>query len=77
MDIIKELKNILDENTLQDNIKFAALFILNFECLKEFIVTEMRDFFEDFEIVDGNISTDSKRRYKKELKNMILKTRIN
>ena len=67
VDIIKGLKNILDENTLQDNIKFAALFILNFECLKEFIVTEMRDFFEDFEIVDGNISNESKR-YKKELK---------
>lgn len=68
MNIIRQLKNILDENMLQDNIKFAALFIMNFECLKEFIVTEMRDFFDDFELIDcNNVSYESKR-YKDEVK---------
>ncbi len=29
--------NILNEDILKSNINFAALFVLNFECLKDYI----------------------------------------
>lgn len=32
--------NILDENILKFNVNFAALFVLNFECLKDYIITQ-------------------------------------
>ena len=34
---MNEWINILDEDILKANVHFATLFVLNFECLKEFI----------------------------------------
>lgn len=39
--------NILDENILKTNVNFAAMFVLNYECLKDFVVNQIRDFFAD------------------------------
>lgn len=33
-------KNILDESILKTNVCFAALFVMNYECLKEYIVDQ-------------------------------------
>ena len=37
-------KNILDENILKYNVSFAAIFVLNYECLKDYIINQVRDF---------------------------------
>ena len=44
---IQDYINILDEDILKQNIQFASLFILNFECLKSYMVTQMQSFFGD------------------------------
>ena len=31
-------KNILDENVLKSNINFVTIFVMNYECLKEFVI---------------------------------------
>ena len=40
-------KNILDENILKFNINFAAIFVMNYECLKEFVIEQIRDFYSE------------------------------
>lgn len=37
-------KNILDEDILKININFAAVFVMNYECLKEFVIEQIRSF---------------------------------
>lgn len=60
--------NILDENILKTNINFVALFVLNFECLKDFIVTQIREFYSDVEIKDGKIYYEETAAYKTEVR---------
>ena len=38
-------KNILDEDILKPNALFAAVFVLNYECLEDFIVDEIKKFY--------------------------------
>lgn len=40
-------KNILDENILKTNINFAAVFVMNYECLKEFVIEQVRIFIQN------------------------------
>ena len=40
-------KNILDENILKYNVSFAAIFVLNYECLKDFIISKIRGFYSE------------------------------
>lgn len=42
-------KNILDENILKFNVNFAAIFVLNYECLKDYVINQVRDFYSDNE----------------------------
>lgn len=60
--------NILDENILKTNVNFAALFVLNYECLKDFVVTQIREFFSDVAIKDGEICCEETESYKKEVR---------
>ena len=46
-------KNILDEDILKNNINFAAVFVMNYECLREFIVERIRDFYSEHFYMDG------------------------
>ena len=39
--------NILDEDKLKLNVNFAAMFVLNFECLKDYIVSQIRNLYLD------------------------------
>lgn len=40
------MNNILDEENLELNVKFASLFVLNFECLKDFLLTKLGVFIQ-------------------------------
>lgn len=60
--------NILNEDILKSNINFAALFVLNFECLKDYIITQPRDFYSDVAIKDGKLCCEETEEYKKEVR---------
>ena len=52
--LVDNWKNILDENILKSNISFAAVFVMNYECLKEFVVERVRSFYSEHIYMDGN-----------------------
>ena len=45
--------NILNEKNLKPNVNFAAMFVLNFECLKEYIVSQIKGFYSDHISFEG------------------------
>ena len=62
-------KNILDENILKYNVSFAAIFVLNYECLKDYIINQVRDFYPDNGKWDGdNYISEETAKYKKEVR---------
>ena len=62
-------KNILDENILKYNVSFAAIFVLNYECLKDYIINQVRDFYSDNRKWDGdNYISEETAKYKKEVR---------
>ena len=62
-------KNILDENILKYNVSFAAIFVLNYECLKDYIINQVRDFYSDNGKWDGdNYMSEETAKYKKEVR---------
>lgn len=63
-------KNILDENILKFNINFAALFVLNYECLKDYIVTQPKTLYSDVQIKDGELYCEETEEYKKEVRSL-------
>lgn len=63
-------KNILDENILKSNINFAALFVLNYECLKDYIVTQPKTLYSDVQIKDGELYCEETEEYKKEVRSL-------
>ncbi len=48
------LSNIFDENILKFNISFAAIFVMNYECLKEYVVEQVRGFYSEHFYMDGD-----------------------
>ena len=60
-------KNILDEDILKRNVLFAALFVMNFECLKDYVITQVRGFFEALFIEDGELEYKILEKYKVEV----------
>ena len=68
---MQEFVNILDESILQDNIKFASLFILNYECLRDYLVSQMKGFLSDeFREIDGRWQSVESQKYKDEVKRL-------
>lgn len=63
------IKNILDEENLEVNIKFVSLFVLNFECLKDLVVENVRKFHTD-DTVENEIHSETDR-YKKMLDHLL------
>ena len=47
-------KNILDGDILKTNINFVAVFVMNYECLKEFVIERIRDFYSEHFYKDGD-----------------------
>lgn len=62
--------NIWNEDVLKFNINFAALFVLNFECLKDYIITQPRTFYSDVLIKDGELCCEETEEYKKEVRSL-------
>lgn len=62
-------KNILDENILKTNINFAAVFVMNYECLKEFVIEQVRDFYSEHFYMDGDrIVCEDSNAYKEKVR---------
>lgn len=58
-------KNILDEDNLKSNVNFAAMFVLNFECLKDYVVSQIRDFYSDsFHFENEKLICNESKAYK-------------
>lgn len=66
---MNEWINILDEEILKTNVNFAALFVLNFECLKEFVIEQVRGFYSNHIHVDGDkIVCEESEEYKRRIR---------
>ena len=63
--------NILDENILKTNVNFAAMFVLNYECLKDYVINQIREFYSDHIKFEGDrpIYEESKA-YKDEVRSL-------
>lgn len=64
-------KNILDEDVLKTNIYFAAVFVMNYECLKEFAIEQIRSFYsEHFYFDDDKIVWEESDSYKEKVRKL-------
>ena len=64
-------KNILDEDILKTNINFAAIFVLNYECLKDFIISQIRGFYsEKIFFKNGKMIYKESQQYKEEVRQL-------
>lgn len=64
-------KNILDESILKTNVCFAALFVMNYECLKEYIVDQVKAFYcNNIHFEDDEIIYKESESYKKEVREL-------
>lgn len=57
--------NILDENIVKANINFAAIFVLDFECWKDYTIAQPRTFYSDVGIKNGELYCGEIEKYKK------------
>ena len=70
-EIMDNWENILDENILKYNVSFAAIFVLNYECLKDYVINQVRDFYSDNVKWDGdNYISEETAKYKKEVRSL-------
>lgn len=68
---VDDWKNILDEDILKININFAAVFVMNYECLKEFVIEQVRSFYSEHFYMDGDsIVCEESDTYKKQVRNL-------
>lgn len=68
---MSKLENLLDEQILRNNVEFAALFVLNFESLKGFIVDQVRGFYSNSITFDnGELICKESEQYKKEVRSL-------
>lgn len=64
-------KNILDENVLKSNINFVTIFVMNYECLKEFVIDKIRDFYsEHFYMDDDRMICEESINYKEKVRSL-------
>lgn len=64
-------KNILDEDILKTNINFAAIFVLNYECPKDFIISKIRGFYsEKILFKNGKMVYKESQQYKEEVRQL-------
>lgn len=66
-----ELQNLFDEHILKRNIEFAALFVLNYESLKEYVVDQVRGFYVESIVFNGDeLRYKESDEYKKQVRNL-------
>ena len=64
-------KNILDEDILKFNVNFAAVFVMYYECLKEFVIEQVRSFYsEHFYMENEKIICDESDDFKKNVREL-------
>lgn len=65
------IENILNKDKLIERINYNALFILNFESLKDFLIDKVRDFFTSkYEVKDGELVAIPDDKYNKEIRTL-------
>lgn len=63
--------NILDEGILKYNVSFASMFVLNYECLKEYVIGQIREFYsENIHFEDDKMVCEESLRYKREVRTL-------
>ena len=66
-----ELENLLAEPILKRNVEFAALFVLNYESLKQYVVDQVRGFYAEAITFDGDeIKYKESDEYKKQVRKL-------
>lgn len=74
---MNELQNLFDEHTLRSNVEFAALFVLNYESLKEFAIEKLIGFYADsIKFKEGKITYERSDSYKKQVRSLDKKADI-
>ncbi|MCD7835603.1 MAG: hypothetical protein LUG83_02895 [Lachnospiraceae bacterium] len=63
-------ENLLDKDIVQTNVKFAAMFILNYECLKDYVISQPCDFYCDWSIEDEKEKIVETEAYKTEVRSL-------
>ena len=64
-------KNILDEDILKFNVNFAAVFVMYYECLKEFVIEQVRSLYsEHFYMEDEKVICDESDDFKKNVRGL-------
>lgn len=69
-DYIESWNNILDEDTLKANVNFAAMFVLNYECLKESVISQIREFYSAHISFEDKIVYEESQAYKDEVRSL-------
>ena len=65
------IENILNKDKLIERINYNALFILNFESLKDFLIEKVRDFFTSkYEVKGGELVGIPDDKYNKEIRTL-------
>lgn len=65
------LCNILDEGILKYNVSFASMFVLNYECLKEYVIGQIREFYsENIHFEDDKMVCEESLSYKREVRTL-------
>ena len=65
------IENILNKDKLIERINYNALFILNFESLKDFLIDKVRDFFTSkYEVKGGELVGIPDDKYNKEIRTL-------
>lgn len=74
---MEELQNLFDEHILRSNIEFAALFVLNYEALKEFAIEKLIVFYADsIKFKEGKITYERSDSYKNQVRSLDKKADI-
>lgn len=63
--------NIIDENILKTNVNFAALFVMNYECLKDYVISQVKEFYcDDLYFENGEAIYIESEAYKQEVRTL-------
>ena len=63
--------NILYENTIKTNVNFAALFVMNYECLKDYVISQVKGFYwDDLYFENGEAIYIESEAYKQEVRTL-------
>lgn len=64
-------ENILDQDELKLSLEFSALFVMYYECLKDYVVNQIKDFYcDELELEDGVLIQKETEKYKREVRSL-------